>query len=226
LHYLAEFYIEINSMKNIADIRRDYKLETLNESDTDRDPLIQFEKWWTQATESNIDEVNAMTISTVGENNKPSSRIVLLKDFNENGFIFYTNYESHKSADIKKNPNVSLVFFWKELERQVRIEGTATKVSAEESDAYFNSRPEQSRIGAWASPQSNVIDSREALEREEASYKLKFTGTTIPRPPHWGGYIIKPTCIEFWQGRPGRLHDRICYTLTESGSWKKVRLAP
>ena len=213
-------------MKNIADIRKDYKLETLNENDTEQDPIKQFEKWWYQATESNIDEVNAMTISTVGENNKPSSRIVLLKGFNENGFIFYTNYESHKSNDIKTNPNVSLVFFWKELERQVRIEGTAVKVSADESDAYFNSRPEQSKIGAWASPQSNVIASREELEKKEAAFKLKFTGATIRRPAHWGGYIIKPTLIEFWQGRPGRLHDRICYSLTESGAWKKERLAP
>ncbi|MEO8771316.1 MAG: pyridoxamine 5'-phosphate oxidase [Ferruginibacter sp.] len=213
-------------MKNIADIRKDYKLETLNENDTDQDPIKQFEKWWNQATESNIDEVNAMTISTVGENNKPSSRIVLLKGFNEKGFIFYTNYESHKSADIKTNPNVSLVFFWKELERQVRIEGTAGKVSAEESDAYFNSRPDQSKIGAWASPQSNVIASREDLEKKEAAFKLKFAGTVIPRPLHWGGYIIKPTLIEFWQGRPGRLHDRICYSLMEENSWKKERLAP
>lgn len=218
--------MEMNSMKNIADIRKDYKIETLNEIDTDNDPLKQFGKWWSQATDSNIDEVNAMTLSTVGENNKPSSRIVLLKGFDENGFIFYTNYESHKSADIKKNPSVSLVFFWKELERQVRIEGQAAKVSAEESDAYFNSRPEQSKIGAWASSQSNVIASRELLEKNEAAFKLRFAGAAIPRPPHWGGYIIRPTCIEFWQGRPGRLHDRISYSLVEENSWKKERLAP
>ena len=213
-------------MKNISDIRKDYKLETLNENDTDQDAIRQFEKWWNQARESNIDEVNAMTLSTVGKNNKPSSRIVLLKGFNENGFVFYTNYESHKSVDIRSNPNVSLVFFWKELERQVRIEGTAGRVSDEESDAYFNSRPEHSKIGAWASPQSNVIASREALEKNEAAFILKFEGKTITRPPHWGGYIIKPVCIELWQGRPGRLHDRICYSLVEENVWKKERLAP
>ncbi len=213
-------------MKNIADIRKEYKLETLDETDTEQDPLKQFEKWWNQATASNIDEVNAMTLSTVDKNNKPSSRIVLLKGFNEQGFIFYTNYQSHKATDMEQNPNVSLVFFWKELQRQVRIDGTANKVDAAESDRYFNSRPDGSKIGAWASPQSSVIFSREVLEKKEAEYTLKFSGTTIPRPPHWGGYIIKPTTIEFWQGRPSRLHDRICYSLTGNSNWKKERLAP
>ncbi|MFT3909416.1 MAG: pyridoxamine 5'-phosphate oxidase [Ferruginibacter sp.] len=213
-------------MNNIADIRKEYKLETLNETDTEQDPLKQFEKWWDQATASDIDEVNAMTLSTVDKNNKPSSRIVLLKGFNEHGFVFYTNYQSHKATDMEHNPNVSLVFFWKELQRQVRIEGTVSKVDAEESDRYFNSRPDGSKIGAWASPQSSVIISREVLEKKEAEYTSKFSGTTIPRPPHWGGYIIKPTIIEFWQGRPSRLHDRICYSLAENNNWKKERLAP
>lgn len=225
LRYLMEFYNETFTMKNIADIRKEYKIESLSEIETEQDPFLQFEKWWKQATESNIDEVNAMTLSTVNEQNKPSSRIVLLKGFSKDGFVFYTNYQSHKSTDINKNPFVSLVFFWKELERQVRIEGVANKVSDKESDNYFNSRPEQSKIGAWVSPQSEVIDSRAMLEKKEEAYKLKFAGKPIPRPAHWGGYIIKPGLIEFWQGRPGRLHDRICYTL-QKNVWKKDRLAP
>ncbi len=216
----------MSNMKNIADIRKDYKIETLDETMTDVDPLIQFEKWWQQAINSDIDEVNAMTLSTVGEKNKPSSRIVLLKGFEKNGFVFYTNYESHKSTEIEKNPNVSLVIFWKELERQVRIEGVAKKINEEESDRYFNSRPDKSKIGAWASPQSKVIPSRAILEKNEADYELKFSGATIPRPSHWGGFIIIPKMIEFWQGRPSRLHDRICYTLEENNSWRKERLAP
>ena len=213
-------------MKNIAAIRKDYKLETLNESDTEQNPIIQFEKWWQQAMDSNIDEVNAMTLSTVNIQNNPSSRIVLLKAFTKTGFTFFTNYQSRKATDIDHNPNVSLVFFWKELERQVRIEGLATKISIEESDIYFDSRPENSKIGAWASPQSKVVEGRNVLEKNEAGFISKFKGLNITRPPHWGGYIVLPAMIEFWQGRPGRLHDRIRYLLNESGDWKKERLAP
>jgi pyridoxamine 5'-phosphate oxidase len=219
-------------MKNIADIRKDYQFETLDESCTEPDPFKQFEKWWHQSLESNIEEVNAMTLSTVNEHCKPSSRIVLLKGFNEEGFVFFTNYASHKGKDIAQRPDVSLVFFWKELERQVRIEGIAEKIAGEESDAYFNSRPEASKIGAWASPQSEVIASRDMLEKNELDYTTKFEGKEIPRPQHWGGYLIKPVMIEFWQGRPGRLHDRIRYTLKpragkmEITDWSKERLAP
>ena len=216
----------MNSIKNIGDIRRDYKLQSLDENDTDQEAVAQFLKWWQQAINSNIDEVNAMTLSTVDETNRPSSRIVLLKGFTDDGFIFFTNYQGRKARDMKQNDAVSLVFFWKELERQVRIEGRAKKIAAEDNDVYFASRPEGSKIGAWASPQSQVIDSREILEQAEHSYKQKFAGIAIPRPPHWGGYIIKPDMIEFWQGRPGRLHDRIRYQLTENHSWKKERLAP
>lgn len=212
-------------MEHIAHIRKEYKLEILTEEATEKDPILQFEKWWRQAIESNIDEVNAMTLSTVNKTGQPSARIVLLKGYNKDGFVFFTNYNSHKSTDILHNPHVSLVFFWKELERQIRIEGLASKVSEEESENYFQSRPEQSKIGAWASPQSTIIQSREELEKNEAAFTQQFLGKEIPRPPHWGGFIVKPVLMEFWQGRPGRLHDRICYHL-ENNHWIKNRLAP
>jgi len=213
-------------MDNIADIRKEYKLQVLDEKDVNIDPIRQFEKWWEDVSGSSVEEANAMTLATATKTGRPSARIVLLKGFNNEGFTFFTNYESHKGTELLENPQVSLVFFWKELERQVRIEGMAEKISQEESDAYFNSRPEGSKIGAWASPQSRVIISREIIEENVSAMAKKFAGTTIHRPAHWGGYIVKPSVIEFWQGRPSRLHDRIQYTKFESGNWKIERLAP
>ncbi len=211
--------------KSIADIRKDYSLHTLNEADVASDAIEQFERWWNDAMNSEIPEVNAMTLATATKNARPSARIVLLKGFNENGFVFYTNYESHKGKELEENPCAALTFFWKEIERQIRIEGEVEKISAEESEAYFLSRPEGSRISAWASPQSNVIESRELLEANTQHYKEEFKNS-IPRPPHWGGYRVMPLKIEFWQGRTNRLHDRIQYTKTAEGSWKVERLAP
>lgn len=214
------------TMQPIANIRRDYKLQSLNEADVETNALEQFTKWWNEAINSNIDEVNAMTLATVAANGKPSARIVLLKGYEENGFIFFTNYQSRKGEDIAANKNAALLFFWKELERQVRIEGIVSKISDEDSDKYFNSRPLQSRIGAWASPQSKVIKDRTVLDENFKKYTEKFSTDNIKRPPHWGGYIVKPTLIEFWQGRPSRLHDRIVYSLQKDGCWKIERVAP
>ena len=213
-------------MDHIADIRKDYKLQSLDEKNIEEDPFKQFEKCWKEVLESNIDEANAMTLATAGKNGKPSARIVLLKGFTKEGFLFFTNYESHKADELKENPQACLVFFWKELERQVRVEGLVEKISAVESDEYFNSRPTGSKIGAWASPQSKVIASRKILEEKVEVAEKKFSRKEIQRPEHWGGYILKPTLIEFWQGRPGRLHDRIQYTLIENNNWKIERLAP
>lgn len=209
---------------NIAGITKEYKLKSLREQDIQSDPVDQFTQWWNEAVESKVDEINAMTLGTTA-NDKPSARIVLLKGFHSEGFIFFTNYESRKGTELKENPNACLLFFWKELERQVRIEGTVQKVSEEESDLYFFTRPEESRISAWSSPQSRVIKNREVLEKNAAEYREKFSKEKIPRPANWGGYILKPGCIEFWQGRPGRLHDRLQYTL-RNNSWIIERLAP
>jgi pyridoxamine 5'-phosphate oxidase len=221
----------------IADIRKDYKLASLEEADVASNPIDQFTRWWNEAVASQIDEVNAMTLATVNAAGVPAARIVLLKGYNPNGFIFFTNYESDKGKNLAQNPNAALVFFWKELERQIRIEGTVQKVSAEESDRYFNSRPASSRIGAWASPQSAVIENRLVIEQNVERYSSIFANDSIERPDHWGGYIVKPTSIEFWQGRSSRLHDRIRYKLETSdynaatdtrsdANWKIERLAP
>ena len=213
--------------KNIADIRKDYQMKTLLETEVARNPFIQFTQWWDDAVKSEIEEVNAMTLATADLNAFPSARIVLLKGFSEKGFMFFTNYNSHKGKELQENPYACLVFFWKELERQVRISGRVEKVSSGESDEYFNSRPEGSRIGAWASPQSSVIASREIIEENIANYQTTVCRSgNISRPPHWGGYIVKPAVIEFWQGRPNRLHDRIQYSKPADGGWKIERLAP
>ncbi|MBC7934792.1 MAG: pyridoxamine 5'-phosphate oxidase [Rhizobacter sp.] len=212
-------------MNNIAGIRKDYKQLSLNETEVASEPFAQFEKWWNEAVKSEIDEVNAMTLATANAQGRPSARIVLLKGFGPKGFVFFTNYNSHKGQDIAGNAHVSLVFFWKELERQVRIEGTINKVPASESDSYFNSRPVGSRIGAWASPQSKVISSRKIIEEKVKELEKSFENKTINRPEHWGGYTVEPLMVEFWQGRPGRLHDRIQYTKA-GNEWKIERLAP
>jgi pyridoxamine 5'-phosphate oxidase len=188
---------------------------------------VQFEQWWNQAMNSEIDEVNAMTLATASADGTPHARIVLLKGYSDKGFIFYTNYESNKGKELAENPKATLVFFWKELERQVRISGTVQKVSEQENDEYFYSRPIGSQIGACASPQSQVIASREILENTTKQLEEKYAiNNKINRPQHWGGYIVQPTQIEFWQGRPSRLHDRILYTLQANQSWKMERLAP
>lgn len=215
-------------MRNIplSDIRTDYRKSFLDENEVAADPFGQFEKWFEEVLHSEIAEPNAMTLATASAEGKVSARIVLLKNFDEEGFYFYTNYESRKGNQIKENPHGALVFFWKELERQVRIEGLIRKTPEENSIAYFNSRPEGSRLGAWASPQSKIIPGRSFLENElkklEAAYKTK----AIPRPDFWGGFILQPSRVEFWQGRSNRLHDRIQYRLQQNGKWIIERLAP
>ncbi|MFT3749476.1 MAG: pyridoxamine 5'-phosphate oxidase [Agriterribacter sp.] len=212
--------------KSIADIRINYAKKQLLEEDAERDPVQQFSKWWKEAIESEILEVNAMTLATASPDGVPSARIVLLKDFSEKGFTFFTNYESFKGHQLSDNPRACIVFFWKELERQVRITGLVQQVSASDSDNYFQSRPEGSRIGAVTSPQSHVIENRQWLDDLYQKNILLFAGKKIDRPDYWGGYIIRPVVIEFWQGRPGRLHDRLQYTLQENNEWKMERLAP
>ena len=212
--------------KSIADIRKDYSLKTLNESDVLDNPFEQFSIWWNDAVASDIDEVNAMNLATINQQLKPTSRTVLLKGFDDNGFIFFTNYNSSKGHQIENNTNVALCFFWKELQRQVRIEGIAKKISDEANDTYFNSRPYGSKVGAWASPQSQIIESRDILVQNEEQIIKEFTEENITRPDHWGGYSVLPNYFEFWQGRSNRLHDRICYQLNENAQWKTARLAP
>ena len=212
--------------KSIADIRKDYSLKTLNESDVLDNPFEQFSIWWNDAVASDIDEVNAMNLATINQQLKPTSRTVLLKGFDDNGFIFFTNYNSSKGHQIENNTNVALCFFWKELQRQVRIEGIAKKISDEANDTYFNSRPYGSKVGAWASPQSQIIESRDILVQNEEQIIKEFTEENITRPDHWGGYCVLPNYFEFWQGRSNRLHDRICYQLNENAQWKTARLAP
>ena len=214
------------SNKSIADIRINYSRQNLLEADAAQDPIAQFAKWWKEAVESEILEVNAMTLATASTDGIPSARIVLLKDFSEKGFVFFTNYESFKGHQLADNPKACLVFFWKELERQVRITGLVQQVSASESNTYFHARPEGSQIGALTSPQSHVIENRQWLDDLYEKNMALFAGKKIERPDYWGGYIVRPVVIEFWQGRPSRLHDRLQYSLQDNNEWKIERLAP
>ena len=212
-------------MKSIADLRKSYERAELDESASHADPLQQFDQWLNEAISAQVPEPNAMTLATVGSDLRPSTRVVLIKDFDARGIVWYTNYESRKGRELGGNPFAALQFHWVELERVVRIEGTVERVSAEESDAYFNSRPLDSRIGAWASPQSQVISGRGVLVANAARYAAQFM-LQPPRPPHWGGYRLKPDNWQFWQGRKSRLHDRLRYSLQADGAWLRERLAP
>jgi pyridoxamine 5'-phosphate oxidase len=211
--------------ESLQNLRQDYRSAELSEQDIDQNPIAQFKTWFQQALDAQLYEPNVMTLATASAEGVPSARIVLLKGLDEEGFVFYTNYESHKGRELQENPYAALVFFWAELERQVRIEGTVSKVDPVISTAYFHSRPHGSQIGAMVSPQSQVIKSRTELENHIIILKEKYEGQEVPRPEHWGGYVVKPSTIEFWQGRPSRLHDRIRYKFID-GSWIIDRLAP
>lgn len=212
--------------QSIAGLRQEYSSETLLEQDVAKNPIDQFQKWWQQVINSQVVEPNAMTLATASADGMPSARIVLLKGFDNSGFVFYTNYKSYKAMQLEENPKACLIFFWKELERQVRITGIVKRVSEKESEQYFHSRPVGSQVGAIASPQSQVIPDREWLDQEYKKLVAKYKDGNVPKPDHWGGYRVHPVIIEFWQGRPSRLHDRIQYTLQEGGEWKIERLAP
>ena len=212
--------------RTVADLRQDYTLQDLNETEVDPNPVIQFQKWFDQACSAQLPEPNAMTIATVNSEGKPSARMVLLKDYDQKGFVFYTNYNSQKGQELTANPYAAIVFWWAQLERQVRITGSVEKISACESDQYFQSRPFNSRLGAWTSNQSEIISSREVLEQRLQELQVKYQDLDVPRPPHWGGFRVIPAEIEFWQGRSSRLHDRLLYTLCDDGSWKIQRLSP
>lgn len=210
---------------DIAAIRKEYSLKSLDLQNIADSPIAQFNIWFEEAITASTLETNAMNLATVDKNNKPSARIVLLKGL-DHGFLFFTNYESDKGKQLSRNPYAALTFFWPELERQVRVEGHIEKVSAQESDQYFLSRPLASQIGAWSSPQSHKIPDREYLEKRQEEITEKFLTETITRPDHWGGYRVIPNAVEFWQGRPSRLHDRLKYELDETGNWQISRLAP
>jgi pyridoxamine 5'-phosphate oxidase len=213
--------------KDLSNYRKSYEKQELLESNCPENPMELFRNWFLNADESDtVEETNAMTITTIGNDGFPKSRIVLLKKYTWEGFIFYTNYTSEKGKAIDANNNICLSFFWPSLEQQIIIKGTAEKLAENLSDGYFVTRPDGSKLGAWASPQSTVVSSKKILEKNLSSVENKFKGKEIPRPKHWGGYLVKPISIEFWQGRPNRMHDRIRYSLTKDFSWKLERLAP
>lgn len=210
----------------VADFRKDYTLKGLSETDAHPNPFEQFKIWFDQAVAAELPEPNAMTIATATPDGKPSARMVLLKGYDQRGFVFYTNYQSNKGQQLIENPWAAITFWWAELERQVRIEGRVEKLTAAESDGYFNSRPKGSQLGAWVSDQSQVIPSREVLEQRLQQLKQDYENKEVPRPPHWGGFRVIPSEIEFWQGRPSRLHDRLLYNRGEDGDWVIKRLSP
>ena len=210
---------------DVAALRRDYALSALTESDVDPDPIRQFDRWFADAVSAQVPEPNAMTLATASRDGVPAGRIVLLKGVDARGFVFYTDYRSRKAAELTENPLAALTFLWKEIERQVRISGAVSRASAAESEAYFRTRPAGSRLGAWASQQSAVIANRAELEDRVREVALRFPDGDVPLPPHWGGFRVLPDDIEFWQGRPDRLHDRLVYRRDDSG-WKISRLSP
>jgi pyridoxamine 5'-phosphate oxidase len=216
----------VMEQEHIENLREDYTGAPLLESNTKADPIKQFEQWFNDAQEANVPEKNAMMLATATHDGRPSARIVLLKGVYETGFVFYTNYLSRKGKEITKNPLGALTFFWPAMERQIRIEGTIEKVTKEQSEKYFHSRPKNSQIGALASPQSQEIADRDVLEKKWNELETEYADKEVPKPSFWGGYILKPRLIEFWQGRPSRLHDRILYKKIDNKNWKKVRLAP
>ncbi len=213
-------------LTNIADIRKEYKQQQLLENSIAKNPLEQFHIWFQQAINADVEEVNAMTLATADTTGVPSARTVLLKGFDANGFVFYTNYTSQKGVELSQNPKAALLFFWPALERQIRITGLVKKITEKDSDIYFKSRPLASQIGAVTSPQSQIIPNRDWLEAKEKEIATTATNENIIRPQHWGGYCVQPVSIEFWQGRPSRLHDRLLYTIENNGNWAIERLAP
>ena len=212
-------------MDHVARLRKEYTRAGLKESDAASDPIDQFRSWFDEALAADLHEPNAMTLATATPDGRPSARVILLKAFDERGFVFYTSYEGRKGGELEANPNCALVFYWGELERQVRVEGRASRVPKEKSDEYFGSRPRGSQLGAWASEQSRPVEGRDALEERLRALEAQYEGREVPRPPFWGGYRVEPEVIEFWQGRESRLHDRLVYHRSGS-SWRRERLQP